>query len=111
MGLLYASEDMKNKENVVLAAVQQNGQALWRASKDMKNNENVVLAAVQQNGWALQYASKDMKNKIERAASKFGIGTMEYAGAMRHQYIVQLQVSAVSATQDPIATCLDMAGR
>ena len=48
-----ASEEMKNNENVVLAALQQNGRALYDASEEIKNNENVVLAAVQQNGRAL----------------------------------------------------------
>ena len=28
----------------------------------MRNNQDIVLAAVQQNGWSLRYASVEMKN-------------------------------------------------
>ena len=42
----YASPEMKNNEEVVLEAVQQNGHLLHFAGPDMKNNEQVVLAAV-----------------------------------------------------------------
>jgi len=61
--LKFASEEMRNKESVVLAAVQQDGCALEDASEEMQNKESVVLAAVQQNGRALEYASEEMQNK------------------------------------------------
>ena len=38
---------MKNKESVVLVAVQQTGYLLEYASEEMKNNDTVVLAAVE----------------------------------------------------------------
>ena len=54
--------NMRNNEEVVLCAVQQNGSALRFASDEMKNNPVVVLCAVQQDGNALRHASDEMKN-------------------------------------------------
>ena len=44
--LKYASEELKNDKEVVLAAVAQYGYALEYASNDMKNDKEVVMAAV-----------------------------------------------------------------
>jgi len=44
----HASKEMKSNENVVMAAVQENGFSLQYASEEMKSNEKVVMAAVQQ---------------------------------------------------------------
>jgi len=108
--LPFASKEMRNKESVVLAAVQQNGFALGYASEEIKNEENVVLVAVQQNGDALRCASEEMKNKITQGASKFGIPVCAYARARRHPQLVLVQVSRVSASEDPLVTCSNMCG-
>ena len=55
---------MRDNEEVVLCAVQQNGRALVFASNEMKNNQDVVLAAVRQNRFALQYVNEVMRNTI-----------------------------------------------
>merc|ERR1712178_206305 len=100
MLLICASEDMKNQESVVMAAVQQNGEALEYASDDMQNNESIVMAAVQQNGYALEYASEDMMNMISNGALKFGIDVQQYAQAMLNHMLIEVQVSKESGTQD-----------
>jgi hypothetical protein len=46
---------------VVLAAVQQNGEALEHASPELRADREVVLAAVQQNGEALEHASPELR--------------------------------------------------
>merc|ERR1711904_417330 len=94
----------------VLAAVQETGHALRYSSEDIQANESVVLAAVQQNGHAIRYASEDVRRKIEQGASQFGIHASEYAGAMLHPQLVQLQVLTKSATQDLMVTCHNLAG-
>ena len=40
-----------------MAAVKQNGLALQFASYELKNNKNIVIAAVNNNGFALEYTS------------------------------------------------------
>ena len=55
----------KNDDDVVLAAVTNNGLALQHASERLKRYHDIVLAAVRQNGLALQYASGDMKDNID----------------------------------------------
>jgi hypothetical protein len=65
LALEYASDDLKNDREVVLAAVQQNGLALEYASDDLKNDREVVLAAVQQDGFALEYASTNLQDDKE----------------------------------------------
>ena len=51
----------QNDKEVVLAAVQQNGYALYYASKELKDNKEVLLTAVQnkkENKEQLNYLSK-----------------------------------------------------
>merc|ERR1719161_3347833 len=101
---------MKNKESVVMSAVQQNGRALICASEDMKNQESVVMAAVQQKGSALEYASEDMKKMISNGALKFGIDVQQYVRAVLNPKLVQVQVSKESGTQDLTLTCHNLGG-
>lgn len=44
-----------------MTAVKQNGEALIFASDELKNDKEVVMAAVKQNGEALKYASRRLK--------------------------------------------------
>jgi len=53
----------------VLAAVQQDGDALQYAAEELKKDREVVLAAVQQNGRALKYAAEEL-NKDREIAQK-----------------------------------------
>merc|ERR1719379_3056223 len=108
--LYNASEELKNKESVVLAAVQQKGWALGYASEEMKNTESVVLAAVQQYGCALKFASEEIKNRIQETASTFSVGIQECAQGMLNPMLLQVQVSAEHRTPDLILICHKMNG-
>jgi len=64
--LYYASDDLKDDQNVVLAAVSNDGRALDFATKKCRSDKLIVLAAVNNNPLALYYAGNDLKkdNKI-----------------------------------------------
>ena len=85
MALEFASEALRNDEEVVFAAVEENGlcvcfggdaeqpdrrfrrcESEWTgsafASEGVRNDRTVVLAAVNQNGLALQFASEGMRD-------------------------------------------------
>ena len=59
--LKHASVALQNDKHVVLAAVAQCGRALQYASVELQNDKEVVLAAVVQHGLALQYASWELR--------------------------------------------------
>jgi len=63
--LFYAAEELKKDLELVLAAVQQDGSALKYAAEGLKKDREVVLAAVQQDGGALQYAAGEVKRDRE----------------------------------------------
>jgi len=63
--LQYASDELKNDKEVVLAAVSNIGWTLQYASEELKNDKEVVLAAVSNEGWTLKFASDDLKNNKE----------------------------------------------
>ncbi len=44
--LEFASIDLKNNKDIVLAAVKNNGHAFKFLSEELKNNKDIVLAAV-----------------------------------------------------------------
>ena len=46
----------QNRRAIVLAAVEQDGQALRYADKEMSEDREIVLCACRQHGWALAYA-------------------------------------------------------
>ena len=60
--LRYASGEIKDNLEIVLAAVRGAGDALKRASKRLKNNEQVVMEAVRNRGCALLHASMALRN-------------------------------------------------
>jgi hypothetical protein len=59
--LQYASKELKADTEFMLAAVKQNGPSLWYASEELKDDREIVLAAVQQDVSALQFASEILK--------------------------------------------------
>ena len=59
--LYYVSEDLRNDRELVIAAVEQNGDALEYASEDLRNGRELVMKAVEQYGDALRYASEDFE--------------------------------------------------
>ena len=60
--LQYASDELKNDKEVVLASVNKDGDALEFASDELKNDKEVVLAALNKYVSPLQYASEELKN-------------------------------------------------
>jgi len=63
--LEFASEEMKGDKEVVLAAVNVFGFALRHASEELKGDKEVVLAAVNRHGRALQFSSDELKGDKE----------------------------------------------
>ncbi len=63
--LQYASEALQLDRDVVLVAVRKTGQALYFADEKLKRDFFIVQAAVCQDGLALQYAHLDMKKSPE----------------------------------------------
>ena len=77
----YASDTLKADREVVLAAVKQDGQALESASEALRADRDVVMAAVQQNGQALNYASAEIQadREVVMAAVKQDGWALQYA--------------------------------
>ena len=62
------SSKSAERRSVLLAAVQQNGNALLLAPSELRNDPALVAAAVAQNGYALQYASAALQNDANLVA-------------------------------------------
>jgi hypothetical protein len=79
--LRYAAEGLKADRGIVLAAVQQNGRALESAAEPLKSDRDIVLAAVQQNGEALEDVAEPLKadKDIVLAAVQQEGWVLEYA--------------------------------
>ena len=60
-----ASEELKKDPEIVLAAMQQYGYALGHASEELKKDPKFMLAAVLQNGYALGHASEELQKDLE----------------------------------------------
>ena len=63
--LQYASEELKNDREFVLAAVESDGFSLCLTLEDFKNDREIVFAAVKKRGLALVYASEDLRKDRE----------------------------------------------
>ena len=57
---LYAAAELRGDREIVLAAVAQDGNALWYAEAELKGDREIVLAAVAQHGNALRYAAAEL---------------------------------------------------
>eukprot|EP00613_Pedinella_sp_CCMP2098_P060715 CAMPEP_0171984058 /NCGR_PEP_ID=MMETSP0993-20121228/273630_1 /TAXON_ID=483369 /ORGANISM="non described non described, Strain CCMP2098" /LENGTH=792 /DNA_ID=CAMNT_0012636861 /DNA_START=558 /DNA_END=2935 /DNA_ORIENTATION=- len=62
--LSYASQELQADPEIVLAAVELNGEALEYASATLRADFDVVVTAVSQNADALVWASQDMKSGL-----------------------------------------------
>ena len=100
--LEFASDEMKNNLEAVLAVVGHNGDALRHASWKLKANHDVVLAAVTQSGGALEFASDEIKNDLEvvlAAVTQFGYAlqhaSMELRGNRQVVLVAVKQLGAV----------------
>ena len=63
--LEYASEEMKDNVEIVMAAVKTESFALQYASSNMKNNIDIVMEAVKQWPSSLQFASPHLQNNFQ----------------------------------------------
>lgn len=83
--LEHASEELKCDKDIVQAAVSNDGYALQYASEELKNDRDIVLAAVSNNGCTLQYASRELKadKKIVLAALDLG-PTLKIINSIRY---------------------------
>jgi len=60
--LFFASNELKNKKDIVLIAVKKNGFALKYASNDLKDNIDIINVSVKNNYHSICYASNIIKN-------------------------------------------------
>jgi hypothetical protein len=65
LALEHLPSQYKDDIALIQSAIQQNGLALEFAPSKYKNQRDIVLAAVQQNGTALQFASQELRNDAE----------------------------------------------
>ncbi|CAK8996863.1 unnamed protein product [Durusdinium trenchii] len=72
--------DFRAEKEVVLAAVQHTGMALYYASPALRDDLEVVMAAVEQHWMALQYASEELRDDFDvglRAVKANGLALRE----------------------------------
>lgn len=63
--LLAAAPELKDDRTIALAAVKQRGQSLQYASQALRCDREVVLAAVRQDGLSIKYASEGLRGDAE----------------------------------------------
>jgi len=63
--LQWVSDDLKDDDDIVMAAAQQQGTALKWASEAMRNTKEIVMQAVKQNGASLEWASGTLKHDCD----------------------------------------------
>src|SRR5436189_35559 len=63
--LLYASERLKDNDEMVLAAISIDKWALKYTSERLKDKDEIVLASVEKNGSTLEYASERLRDNQE----------------------------------------------
>ena len=80
--LEHASEDLRNDKEIVLAAVRKDGKVLEFASEDLQNDKEIVLAAVKKDGELWDFASEDLRNdqEIVLAAMEKDCEAYQYVG-------------------------------
>ena len=63
--LFYAHKSLKNDKEIVMEAVKQHGLALESVDESLKKDKEIVMAAVKQNGNALKYVDESLKKDKE----------------------------------------------
>lgn len=83
--LFYTSENLKNDKDLILLAVNKEGQALQYASEELKNDKEVISTALFNNKNAFKYVSdelKDNKNFVSEMMKQFNpkiLSKVEYS--------------------------------
>lgn len=115
--------DLKSDREVVLVAVRQAGEALKSAHEDLKSDKEIVLVATENNEEAFKHASDPLRTEIELSAAQAGLGIAEYAHAVLHPVVVQVQsterisggivrvhMSTLAGTADTVDVDIDLLG-
>lgn len=67
--IFRSNSKFKNNYNIGLAAVEKDGLYLSHLSQELQNNTHIVLTAINQNGYALKYASDTLRNNRDIVGS------------------------------------------
>ena len=62
----YASDELKNDREMVLAAVNKNGAYLRYVSDEFKNDREIVTAAISKEPSAIKYASEKLQIEFDQ---------------------------------------------
>jgi hypothetical protein len=89
--LEFVSDRFKNNKDIVLKAVNNSGYSLQYASEELRNDKEVVLAAVKKHADSLRYASEELKYDIDLVDivinDKNGFSAFQYLAApLRNNY-------------------------
>ena len=63
--LRYASDDLRDDYEVVLAAISKDVVSICYASDELKNNKSIMLIAIKKDGLNLKHASKELRSDYE----------------------------------------------
>ena len=103
MALHFASTRLRDVEEIVLKAVEQNSMALHFASTRLRNVNEVVLKAVEQNGMALRFGSprlRDLEEVVLKAVEQNGMA-LRFASP-RLQDIEEVVLKAVEQNDNAL---------
>eukprot|EP00971_Amphidinium_carterae_P086535 1712389-Amphidinium_carterae.1 len=70
--LQYATEELRGDRDFVMEAVREKGRALYGATEELRTDREVVLQAVEQDGEALQYAHCQLQKDEEMLDAALG---------------------------------------
>lgn len=70
--LAYASDRLHGKKDIMLKAVEKDGQLLYYASKELRDDKEVVMKAVTNKWLIVKYASKRLRNDKDIAKCVLG---------------------------------------
>ena len=80
----YASDRLKADRDIVLAAVQTDGQMLYYTTKELRDDKEIVLKAVEQKPLILKYASSRLRSDIDVAIMAIKSAKEKYHGPEEH---------------------------
>jgi len=88
--IYYASERLKNNDELVMYVVRQEGRALQYVGNDARFNRQIVLAAVQQDGMAIQYAVPDLwdDEEIVAQAIQQNPEVLDWIDSVKNEYVI-----------------------
>jgi hypothetical protein len=102
--LLGATRELRGDPEVVRVAVAQAGNALRYATRELRANKEVVLTAVRQSGVALVYANEDLRRN--RDVALLAVGKNEHAlRYMGEELFGDVEVMRVALRLNGIALC------